>query len=48
MRLVMSSPADEFIAQVMEDCPPEEIEDFSREEQAEVDRIMKEASSARL
>lgn len=44
----MPRQTDQIMAQLMEALSPEEIEAFSREEQAEIDRIMKEVSSARL
>jgi hypothetical protein len=44
----MPSPTDEFIAQVMEACPPEEIAAFSAKEQKEVDEKLEELSSARI
>jgi hypothetical protein len=44
----MSSPTDEFIAHIMEACPPEEIAAFSAEEQKKVDEKLEELSGACL
>jgi hypothetical protein len=42
------SPTDEFIAHMMESCPPEEITAFSAKEQKEVDEKLEELNGARL
>jgi hypothetical protein len=44
----MSSPTDEFIANLMEACPPDEIAAFSAKEQKEIDEKLEELSSVQL